>query len=135
MLHNLAVFYATQGEIYHGTMAWPESPELWPSYLTLGTAGLSALLASAVMVGYICGTKVANTVNTTRTVISIVISVTTFVLWSGVVGSLSSTKGSEKSLWGASCWVSEDKEDLWEKKINFYQFCLEQVSPWSSWVM
>jgi hypothetical protein len=131
MIHNLVVFYRTQNEEAQGIRLWPSSAKLWPTYVTLGVAALSAILATAVLLAYISGTKTANKWNMARTILGIITVIFTAIIWVISAVGLQSTsdfKGiGSQSLWSASCDATDQQHEIFGHTIDFHQFCLEQV--------
>jgi hypothetical protein len=131
MTHNLVVFYKTANVAAQGVRLWPANVKLWPTYLTLGVASLSAIFAAAVLLAYCWGTKAANRWNTVRfglTVLTIGFGVVMWALAGGGLNSTSDFNGiGSQSLWSASCDASAQQLQMFDKTVDFRQFCLEQV--------
>ena len=131
MTHNLIVFYRTANIVSQGVRLWPSNAKLWPTYVLLGVAGLSSVLATIVLVAYCWSTKAANRWNTARfglTVLTIGFSV---VMWGIAAAGIQSTSDfngiGAQSLWSAACDATAQQLQMFDKTVNFKQFCIEQV--------
>lgn len=131
MTHNLVVFYKTADIAAQGVRLWPSNAKLWPTYLTLGVAGLSTIFATMVLLAYCWSTKAANRWNTARfglTVLTIGFGVVMWALAGGGLNSTSDFKGiGSQSLWSAACDATAQQLQMFDKTVDFRQFCLEQV--------
>ena len=131
MIDNLVVFYSTTGTNSNGVRLWPESSKLWPTYLTLGVAALSTILATATLMAYFWGTKVANRWNIARVTLSVIFIIFSIVMWAIAIFALQSTSSFDgtgsQSLWSATCDSTEEQHELFGHIVNFRQFCLMQV--------
>ena len=131
MIANLVVFYKTTRTVAQGVSLWPGESKVWPTYLALGFAALSALLATATLFAYFWGTKYANRWNMARTTITVVTIGFTIILWCIAAYGLNSTsefKGvGSRSLWSSTCDANDQQRELFGHVINFRQFCLMQV--------
>src|SRR5579862_2049687 len=131
MTHNLVVFYATANQAYQGYRLWPSNPKLWPTYVMLGVAAFSTIMATMVLVAYTCGTKAANKWNTARFGFHLITLGVMVVLWALAAGGMQSTSDfngtGSQSLWSATCDATPQTHEIFGHTVNFSQFCLEQV--------
>ena len=130
MTTALVSFYRTIDVAVHNRPLWPENTRVWPTYVTLAVAAINTILASIVLIAYFWGTKAANRWNLARTILTIGSIIFAIVIWAIAAASLKSTSESDGrnwSLWSATCDAPEDQKDLFLGKLNFNQFCLEQV--------
>jgi len=131
MIDNLVVFYETTSTIANGVRAWPQNAKLWPTYVTLAAAGLSAILCTATLCAYFWGTKAANRWNMARMGVTIASIIFSIVIWAIAAYGLQSTSDWEgvgsQSLWSASCDSTDQQHELFGHIINFHRFCLMQV--------
>lgn len=132
MIDNLVVFYETSGTVADGIHLWPQDAKLWPTYVALAVAAVTALLATATLCAYFWGTKVANRWNMARIAIAVVSIIFSIVLWAIAAYGLQSTSSFDgvgsQSLWSATCDSTDQQHELFGHVINFNQFCLMQVS-------
>jgi hypothetical protein len=133
MVDNLVVFYQTADTTVNDTRLWPEDPKLWPTYVALGVAAVSTILATATLFAYFWGTKAANRWNMARVGVSIAMLVFTIVLWAIAAYGLQSTSSwngaGSRSLWSATCDATDQQKNTFSEILNFHKFCLMQVSP------
>src|SRR5271155_2133842 len=105
MTANLIVFYNTASRVADGVRLWPQDAKVWPTYLTLGVAALSTILATATLLAYFWGTKAANRWNIARVSVSIGMIIFTIVLWAITIFGLQSTSSFDgtgsQSLWSS----------------------------------
>jgi len=132
MTHNLVVFYNTTGQVRAGQPLWPSSTKTWPTYVMLGVASLSTILATIVLLAYAWGTRAANRWNTARLGLTIATVLFMIIMWGiGTAGLQGTSDGGDGtgsiSLWAATCDASDEKKGLFSSIINMNQFCLEQV--------
>ena len=133
MVDNLVLFYETANRISQGVRLWPQNAKLWPTYLALGIASLSAILATIVILAYCWGTKAANRWNTARTTITVGTLIFNIVIWGIAAAGLQSTSSfngiGSQSLWSATCDATDQQHELFGHVINLSRFCLMQVFP------
>ena len=133
MIANLVVFYKTARAVVNGVNLWPQSSKLWPTYVTLGVAALSAIFASATLLAYFWGTKYANRWNIARTTLTVISIGFVLVFWAISAYGLQSTSDwngqGSRSLWSSTCDATEQQHELFGHVINFRRFCLMQVAP------
>lgn len=131
MTANLVVFYNTIGTVSQGVRLWPTSSKLWPTYVTLGVATLSAFLATATLLAYFWGTKYANRWAMARTTLVAVSIGFAIIMWAIAAYGLQSTSAFDgvgsQSLWSASCDATDQQHKLFGHAVNLNQFCLMQV--------
>jgi len=131
MIDNLVVFYRTVNTVANGLRAWPQNAKLWPTYVALGAAALSAVLCTVTLFAYFWGTKAANRWNMARISVTIASIIFSIVIWAIAAYGLQSTSDFEgvgsQSLWSASCDATDQWHDLFGHVINFQKFCLMQV--------
>ena len=133
MIANLVVFYNTAQAVANGVSLWPGSTKLWPTYVTLGVAALSAILATATLFAYFWGTKYANRWNIARTTLTFVSIGFAVVLWAIAAYGLQSTSSwdgiGSRSLWSATCDATDQQNQIFGHLIDLHRFCLMQVVP------
>ena len=133
MIANLVVFYRTEQAAVNGVSLWPEDSKLWPTYVTLGVAALSTMLATATLLAYFWGTKYANRWNIARTTVTFVSIGFVIVLWAIAAYGLQSTSSwdgtGSRSLWSSTCDATDQQREIFGHEINFQRFCLMQVVP------
>lgn len=131
MIANLVVFYQTTGTNAQGVRLWPTNTKLWPTYVSLGVAALSAILATATLVAYFWGFKAANHWNTARVTLTVISIIFTIIIWAIAAYGLQSTSSFDgigsQSLWSATCDATDQQHELFGHVINFQRFCLMQV--------
>jgi hypothetical protein len=131
MTANLVVFFNTAGRVSQGISLWPAQAKLWPTYVTLGVATLSAFLATATLFAYFWGTKYANRWAVARTTLVVVAIGFSIIMWAIAAYGLQSTSAYEgvgsQSLWSATCDATDQQHQLFGHVINLNQFCLMQV--------
>ena len=132
MTHNLVVYYSTINAVAQGQRLWPTNPKLWPTYVMLGVAALSSILATIVLLAYLWGTKAANRWNTVRFGLSMATIGFLIVMWAIAAGGMQSTSDFDgtgsQSLWSATCDASDQTHELFGHTVDFSRFCLEQVT-------
>jgi uncharacterized protein (DUF486 family) len=132
MTRNLIVYYNTATVVSQGQHLWPVNPKLWPTYLMLGIAVLSTVLAGTVLLAYTWGTKTANRWNTARFALSLTTIAVMVISWGVAAAGMQSTSDyngiGTQSLWSATCDATQEQIQLFGHTVNFGQFCLEQVS-------
>jgi hypothetical protein len=133
MADNLVIFYQTATTVINDTQLWPKEPQLWPTYVALGVAAVSTLLATATLFAYFWGTKVANRWNIARVSVAIAMVVFTIILWAIAAAGLESTSSwsgsGPRSLWSATCDATDDAKSLFSDVLDFRRFCRMQVRP------
>jgi hypothetical protein len=133
MIANLVVFYKTEQTVVNGVSLWPQSNKLWPTYVTLGVAVLSTILATATLLAYFWGTKYANRWNIARTTLTFVSIGFIVVLWGIAAFGLQSTSSFDgagsRSLWSSTCDATDNQREIFGHVIDFHRFCLMQVVP------
>ena len=131
MIANLVVFYKTEQAVVNGVSLWPHSSKLWPTYVTLGVAVLSTILATATLLAYFWGTKYANRWNIARTTLTFVSIGFIIVLWAIAAFGLQSTSSFDgvgsQSLWSSTCDATDSQREIFGHVIDFHRFCLMQV--------
>ena len=131
MIANLVVFYNTEQTVVNGVSLWPQSSKLWPTYVTLGVASVSAILATATLLAYFWGTKYANRWNIARTTLTVISIGFAVVLWAIAAYGLQSTSSwdgiGSRSLWSSTCDSTDQQHEIFGHVINFQRFCLMQV--------
>jgi hypothetical protein len=131
MTANLIVFYNTATRVADGVRLWPQNAKVWPTYLTLGIAALSTFLATATLLAYFWGTKVANRWNMARVSVTIAVVVFNIVIWAIAAFGLQSTSAFDgigsQSLWSAVCDSTPQQHEIFGHEFNFGQYCLMQV--------
>lgn len=131
MIANLVVFYETAQRVADGVRLWPQNAKVWPTYLTLGVAALSTILATVTLFAYLWGTKAANRWNMARVSVSIAFVVFNIVIWAIAAFGLQSTSAFDgvgsQSLWSAVCDSTDQQHELFGHEFNFGQYCLMQV--------
>lgn len=131
MVDNLVVFYQTADAAVNDTRLWPEDAKLWPTYVTLGVAAISTILATATLCAYVWSTKAANRWNMARVGATIAMLIFTIVLWAIAAAGLESTSSwdgeGSRSLWSATCDATDDEKNVFSGILDFHKFCLMQV--------
>jgi hypothetical protein len=131
MTHNLVVFHRTATLIEQGVPAWPAHPKLWPTYVMLGVASLSAFLATMVLIGYCWSVRAANRWNTARFTLTVITIGFGLVMWAVAAVGTNNTSDFEgigtQSLWSATCDATAQQLQYFDKDIDFRRFCIEQV--------
>src|ERR1700721_1597160 len=125
MIHNLVVFYSTAKEVRQGVRLWPANAKLWPTYLMLGVASLSTILATIVLLAYFWSTKAANRWNTARFGLTMVTIGFGLIMWAIAAGGVNSTSDwtgvGSQSLWSAACDATAEQLQYFEHTVNFKQ--------------
>jgi hypothetical protein len=131
MAVNLFRFYTTANEVVQDVRLWPSSAKLWPTYVTLGVAALSTLLATMTLIAYLWSTKASNRWNLARTTVTVGTLLFNIVMWAIAAFSLQSTSAFDgtgsQSLWSASCDSTDQQQSIFRNVVNLNQFCLMQV--------
>jgi hypothetical protein len=131
MIDNLVVFYNTANAVIQGVRLWPMSAKLWPTYVTLGIAALSMILATATLIAYFWGTKAANRWSLARTGLAIIVLGFNVIIWAIAAYSLKSTSKFDgvgsRSLWSASCTATPQQHEIFGHTVDLPRFCLMQV--------
>jgi hypothetical protein len=133
MVANLIVFYETAQRVEDGVRLWPANAKVWPTYLTLGIAALSTILATLTLIAYFWGFKAANRWNMARVGVTISVVVVNLFIWAIAAYSMQSTSAFDgigsQSLWSATCDSTDQQHEIFGHEFNFNQFCLMQVPP------
>jgi hypothetical protein len=131
MVDNLVVFYDTANTVINDTHLWPSDAKLWPTYVALGVAAISTVLATATLCAYFWGTKAANRWNMARVGVTIAMLIFSIVLWAIAAYGLESTSSwdgtGSRSLWSTTCDATDEEKNTFSGILDFHKFCLMQV--------
>ena len=134
MAFTLHKYYATRNVAVGGQALWnpPSDTVLWPTYFTLVTSVITAILAAVVLAAYYWSTEAADRIDDWRSRLIWL----AFALKLGLEISTSSSmyatgtrapENGPQSLWYQTCTMTDEAVSMFSFAINLNQFCFMQV--------
>lgn len=123
---NLAKYYQTVND-HNGTESlWSHTTFIWPNYLTLGSAVVTFIAASVVLIAYCWGRDAAERIDNRRALLAKLLLVVQVCAAGAGAIAMYKTRGNPNSLSGQTCGAPLQKEPLFPQ-LNFEKFCRCQV--------